>query len=281
MENVLKALDPKIKNSSSNEFFSNNLNGLNLDSSFNTKKFSNHNFNTKTNTRYNENISNNNNNNFDYFKPTNRSNIIKSHNAAKQQNNHNNFNFQKSMPASTQFFSNPDESFVNMTLPAMDASMIFSSDKPAKVPNFKTTKGYSNNKDVHNNNIINNTNTNAYNNEKEQFVSFAVQQYRMLAFMNPEMMQSPENIEELADRETFKYWGKLFVEDRERQARIILNMQKALTEALSASAGKGPNVLSHLGAATGDLELENIGRYADHCRKNSQMISNYFQRKKM
>lgn len=277
MENVLKALDPKIKNSSSNEFFSNNLNGLNLDSSFNTKKFSNHDFNTKTNTRYNENISNNNNNNFDYFKPTNRSNIIKSHNAAKQQNN--NFNFQKSTPATTQFFSNPDESFVNMTLPAVDASMIFSSDKPLKGPNFKT-KGYSNNKNAYNNNDAHN-NTNAYNNEKEQFVSFAVQQYRMLASMNPEMMQAPENIEELSDRETFKYWGKLFVEDRERQARIILNMQKALTEALSASAGKGPNVLSHLGAATGDLELENIGRYADQCRKRSQMISNYFQRKRM
>ena len=103
----------------------------------------------------------------------------------------------------------------------------------------------------------------------------------MLAGMSPELMRSPDNIDELSDRETFKYWSKLFIEERERHARIVLNMQKALTEALSGAAAKGPNVMAHLGAATGDFELESIGKYADQCRKRSQMISSYFNHKRM
>lgn len=241
MENVLKALDPSSNtnpNGNVNHHNNNNnsfLNGLNLDTSFSRKA-----------------------SNFDYFKPTNRSNIIKSHTAKAT----NSVTFQP-QPKTSQFFSSPDESFVNMTLPAVDTSIIFSDSKnPIKkygnsVPSFKDVQSR----------------------EKEQFINFAVQQYRMLAAMNPEMMRSPDNLEELADRETFKYWAKLFVEERERQARIVLNMQKALTEALSGSAAKGPNVMAHLGAVTGDYELETIGRFADQCRKKSQMISQYFNNK--
>lgn len=254
MENVLKALDPSSTNvntSTGNSF----LNGLNLDSSFTTNN------NNKKLT-----------NNFDYFKPPNRSNIIKSHTAAQKATNSVSFKH----PPTSQFFSSPDESFVNMTLPAMDTSMIFSDSSKKRpttntaVPSFNTNSNSSG---------INPNTAQHQSKEKEQFINFAVQQYRMLAAMNPEMMRSPENLEDLADRETFKYWGKLFIEERERQARIVLNMQKALTEALSGSAAKGPNVMAHLGAATGDFELETIGRFADQCRKRSQMISQYFNNK--
>lgn len=251
MENVLKALDPSTNSNNQTNYNGVNngnsfLNGLNLDTSFTSNN------NKKSN------------NNFDYFKPTNRSNIIKSHAAQKSSNS---VSFKH--PPTSQFFSNPDESFVNMTLPAMDTSMIFSDSSKkrtsaaASVPNFN------------NNNLQNNQQTR----EKEQFINFAVQQYRMLASMNPEMMRLPDNLDELADRETFKYWAKLFIEERERQARIVLNMQKALTEALSGSAAKGPNVMAHLGAASGDFELETIGRFADQCRKKSQIISQYFNNK--
>jgi hypothetical protein len=261
MENVLKALDPSStttttanKAASYNNHGNSFLNGLNLDTSFITT-----NNNNSNNKKFN-------NNNFDYFKPTNRSNIIKSHAASQKAANSVSFKH----PPTSQFFSNPDESFVNMTLPAMDTSMIFS-DSSKKRPSTNVNN-------VPSFNIPQST-TNQQAREREQFINFAVQQYRMLAAMNPEMMRSPDNLEELADRETFKYWAKLFVEERERQARIILNMQKALTEALSGSAAKGPNVMTHLGAATGDFELETIGRYADLCRKKSQMISQYFNSK--
>ena len=99
--------------------------------------------------------------------------------------------------------------------------------------------------------------------------------------MNRNWCAARQHWKELSDRETFKYWAKLFIEERERQARIVLNLQKALTEALSGAAAKGPNVMSHLGAATGDFELETIGKYADQCRKRSQLISNYFNHKRM
>lgn len=248
MENVLKALDPSATGPSSgtsNSF----LNGLNLDSSFTFNK---------------QRPSTNATGNFDYLKPTNRSNIIKSH-VNRPSNVGGSVTFQH--PPTSQFFSSPDESFVNMTLPAMDTSIIFSDSqkKSTTYPSFKSTG----------------TKAAALPNEKEQFVSFAVQQYKMLAGMNPELMRSPDNIEELSDRETFKYWAKLFIEERERQARIVLNLQKALTEALSGAAAKGPNVMSHLGAATGDFELETIGKYADQCRKRSQLISNYFNHKRI
>lgn len=296
MENVLKALDPNNgrqsdafnytnNNSSGYGFTSYNnfnnsaasgpapptgssfLNGLNLDTSFTA---------AKPRTSYN----------FDYLKPTNRSNIIKSHNSTNT-NNSNKVSFQH--PPASQFFSSPDESFVNMTLPAMDTSLIFSdkSNKKTTATATATTSGYNfgntnlQYKSHHNNNPSVPGYSSSSAREKEQFVSFAVQQYRMLAGLNPEIMRDPENIEELADRETFKYWSKLFIEERERQARIVLNLQKALTEALSGSAAKGPNVLTHLGAATGDFELETIGKYADQCRKRSQMISNYFNSKKL
>lgn len=281
MENVLKALDPA--GSGGGAGSSSFLNGLNLDSSFTQKNNSsraytsgaytsgpytsgysaNNNTNTNTNTSAN---ANNNNTAYtpystaDYLKPANRSNIIKSHNSQAQK-----VSFQH--PPTSQFFSpSNDASFVNMTLPAMDTSIIFS-DKP-KVPGYGGDRNYSSSSTVN------------QNKEKDQFVSFAVQQYRMLAAMNPEMMRSPENTEELAERETFKYWGKLFIEERERQARIVLNLQKALTEALSGSAAKGPNVMAHLGAITGDFELETIGKYADQCRKRSQMIQSYFHSKR-
>lgn len=275
MENVLKALDPSGNksttttnssvyngtgyngsnyNTASGNPSSTFLNGLNLDSSFTMKP-------TSSKLKYD---------NFDYLKPTNRSNIIKSHNNSNNYNNNLNTNkvsFQQ--PPTSQFFSSPDESFVNMTLPAMDTSLIFSDKRNIRTST--TATGSNNLKSA----------VPAYSSsEKEQFVSFAVQQYRMLAGLNPEMMREPENLEELADRETFKYWAKLFIEERERQARIVLNLQKALTEALSGSAAKGPNVMTHLGAATGDFELETIGKYADQCRKRSQMISSYFNNKK-
>lgn len=276
MENVLKALDPTAGTSGNFNSATGNsfLNGLNLDSSFTSNKKGSTGYNAGYtaghaagyNSGYTNNTTtaaaNNNNyaSNFDYFKPTNRSNIIKSHAAQKA----NTVSFKQ--PPTSQFFSSPDESFVNMTLPAMDTSLIFSDNAKkrgvAAVPSFKDAQ-----KDGQ------------LSKEKEQFINFAVQQYRMLASMNPEMLRSPENIEELADRETFKYWAKLFVEERERQARIVLNMQKALIEALSGSAAKGPNVLGHLGAATDDFELETIGRFADQCRKKSQMISQYFNNK--
>lgn len=255
MENVLKALDPSEHGKSSSSF----LNGLNLDSSFTFNK------------RPNTNANHNNNSTYDYLKPTNRSNIIKNHVNRSTATNGASVTFQH--PPTSQFFSSPDESFVNMTLPAMDTSLIFSDSQKRSYPSFKPSGS----------NRSSTSTPAAYPlaSEKEQFVSFAVQQYKMLAGMNPEMMRSPDNLEELSDRETFKYWARLFVEERERQARIMLNMQKALTEALSGAAAKGPNVLVHLGAATGDFELETIGKYADQCRKRSQMISSYFNHKRM
>lgn len=253
MENVLKALDPSISNNNQTSYTSANtgnsfLNGLNLDTSFTSN-------NKKSNT------------NFDYFKPTNRSNIIKSHAAQKL----NSVSFKH--PPTSQFFSSPDESFVNMTLPAMDTSMIFSDSSKKRTSAVASVPNFNNN----NNNLQQNIHQTSR--EKEQFINFALQQYRMLAAMSPEMMGTPDNLDELADRETFKYWAKLFIGERERQARIVLNMQKALTEALSGSAAKGPNVMAHLGAASGDFELETIGRFADQCRKKSQIISQYFNNK--
>jgi hypothetical protein len=258
MENVLKALDPNSGNANANY---SNLNGLNLDSSFTGKKYS-------STDDYDRFAKTRNSNNY-------RANIIKSHNTS-------------SKPVSFQdapmFFSSPDESFVNMTLPALDTSLLFSEQTSKFNNSNNNNSGIYNSKQGRNAPLPPSFNENAprksIEREKEQFVSFAVQQYRMLAAMNPEMMREVENVEELAERECFKYWAKLFVEERERQARIVLNMQKALTEALSSSASRGPNVMTHLGAATGDFELETIGRYADQCRKRSQMISNYFNTRK-
>lgn len=266
MENVLKALDPSGQTTSAAGGSSSSfLNGLNLDSSFTFNKRPNANANTHYNNF-------NNYNTYDYLKPANRSNIIKNHVTRSSAGPTGGSSVTFQHPPTSQFFSSPDESFVNMTLPAMDTSLIFSdgTKKNANYPAFKTP------------NRPPAPIPSAYPlaREKEQFVSFAVQQYKMLAGMNPEMMHhSPDNLEELSERETFKYWARLFIEERERQARIVLNMQKALTEALSGAAAKGPNVMAHLGAATGDFELETIGKYADQCRKRSQMISNYFNRK--
>ena len=274
MENVLKALDPKSSNSNFNvnPSTSSFLNGLNLDTSFTTNKGKSLKYDKSS--KYDNFDKYEKYDNFDYLKPVNRSNIIKSHG-----NNNNNLNkptgsvsFQH--PPSSQFFSNPDESFVNMTLPAMDTSLIFSD----KASGIGKRENHNNGININGFNGINNNNNNNNNHgniktnylpnvpnyshdqrEKEQFVSFAVQQYRMLAGLNPEMMRSPDNLDDLADRETFKYWAKLFIDERERQARIVLNLQKALTEALSGSAAKGPIVMSHLGLATGDFEMETIG----------------------
>ena len=265
MENVLKALDPSGSGANGATGAGNSfLNGLNLDSSFT--------FNKRPN---NSNNSNSNTGNFDYLKPTNRSNIIKNHmnRSTGMGGNGSSVTFQH--PPTSQFFSSPDESFVNMTLPAMDTSIIFSDSQKKKQSTYPTFR-HSMNHSKPSTPV-----PNQLEKEKEQFVGFAVQQYKMLAGMNPDMMRSPDSIEELSDRETFKYWAKLFIEERERQARIVLNMQKALTEALSGAAAKGPNVMAHLGAATGDFELETIGKYADQCRKRSHIISNYFNNKRM
>lgn len=269
MENVLRALDHNgTYNTSTNNGTSSFLSGLNLDSSFSAKPTS-----TSTKAKYD---------NFDYLKPANRSNIIKSHASQSNQppaQKPTSVTFQH--PPTSQFFSSPDESFVNMTLPAMDTSLIFS-DKAAKreVPTFsRPAHNYASSTLKQSQQQQQQQQFNDAK-EREQFVSFAVQQYRMLAGLNPEMMmRTPDNLEDLAERETFKYWAKLFVEERERQSRIVLNLQKALTEALSGSAAKGPNVMTHLGAASGDFELETIGKYADQCRKRAQMISNYFSNK--
>lgn len=249
MENVLKALDPE-KTST--------INGLNLDSSFIAPKYTNN--------------TNNNNNNF------NRSNIIRSHQSTRQQHHHHQPQQQGvQFQNKPHFFSSPEHSIVNMTLPSMLV------DEPSFLigNNSKSVPKYSNSNNSNNNNYGNSSsNNNSINKDKEQFVSFAVQQYRMLAAMNPEMMRAPENVDDLANRDTFKYWAKLFVEEQDRQCRIVQNLQRALTEALTnGHVPTSPHLLSHLGAASGEPDIEEIGRFADQCRKRSQIISNYMKNK--
>lgn len=272
MENVLKAFDSDHK--SEYPDINRALNGLNLDSSFTTKKYTNYDLDKKYGTstfadietgpsaykpRYSS---------FDaHDRPVNRSSIIKSH-----QNQSERKTSSVSFQPHAQFFS-PDNSMLNMTLPNVDASVLLSDDfsasrrEEAKFDKFSGFKG-------------NKTTSSSSSNERDQFLAFAAQQYRILASMNPEMMQAPSSIEDLADRETFKYWARLLIEERERQARIVLNLQKALTEALSSAAANGPHTMTHLGAASGDAELEDIGRFADLCRKRSQVIADYMNNKR-
>ncbi len=273
MENVLKAFDSDSKSSEYPDI-NRALNGLNLDSSFTTKKYSNYDLDKKYGTstfadletgastfkpRYSS---------FDapLERPVNRSSIIKSHQSHPERKSSVSFQPQ------AQFFSSPDNSILNMTLPNVDASALLSDDFSAsrreqqkldKYGGFKTS-----------------TTSSALANDRDQFLAFAAQQYRILASMSPEMMQAPSSIEDLADRETFKYWARLLIEERERQARIVLNLQKALTEALSSSAANGPHTMAHLGAASGDSELEDIGRFADLCRKRNQVINEYLNNKR-
>lgn len=273
MENVLKTFDSEPRNDYGD--ISRALNGLNLDSSFTTKKYSNYDLDKKYGSstfadvetgpssyrpRYSS---------FDtYDRPANRSSIIKSH-QSQQPERKASVTFQPQ----AQFFSSPDNSMLNMTLPNVDASVLLSED-------FLAARREESKLDKFGNGVRKPVSSASLTSEKDKFLSFAAQQYRILASMNPEMMQVPSSIEDLADRETFKYWARLLIEERERQARIVLNLQKALTEALSSAAANGPHTLTHLGAAAGDVELEEIGRFADLCRKRSQLINEYANTKR-
>lgn len=274
MENVLKAFDSDSKTSADYPDINRALNGLNLDSSFTTKKYSNYDLDKKYGTsafadletgsstfkpRYSA---------FDapLERPVNRSSIIKSHQSQPERK------ASVSFQPHAQFFASPDNSLLNMTLPNVDASVLLSDDFSASRREQQKLDKYGGFRKP--------SSSGAFANERDQFLAFAAQQYRILASMNPEMMQAPSSIEDLADRETFKYWARLLIEERERQARIVLNLQKALTEALSSAAANGPHTLTHLGAASGDAELEDIGRFADLCRKRSQAINDYINNKR-
>jgi hypothetical protein len=277
MENVLRALDSDMPSGedalggygSGAGNGSRALNGLNLDTSFSLKKYSDYDFKPRKHSIVD--TSNLFNNDRSFAPSTNRSHIIKSHQAAKENvagsfgGKGNNVTFQR--PAA-QFFTSPDASLANLTLPTVDASLLLSDD-------LNTAR-----KEASKLGVVRGQGRTAINldREKDLFLTFATQQYRALASLNPEALQQPQTIDELAGHEAFKYWGRLLVEDRERQARIILNLQKALAEALSAAVSGGPNVLTHLGKAATEYDptAEDIGRYADRCRKRHQHIYSFF-----
>ncbi len=266
MENVLKAFDSGSKPNNYSDI-NRALNGLNLDSSFTIKKYSNYDLDKKYNAGIYTDLETGASGHRSRFssldaheRPVNRSSIIKSHqsqSAAKGP---------VSFQPTAHYFTSPETSMAPVDASALLSDDYFTSrreeSKLGKVGPFKKPSAA------------------ALQSERDQFLAFAAQQYRILASMNPDMMRAPASVEDLADRETFKYWARLLIEDRERQARIVLNLQKALTEALSSAAATGPNSLSHLGAATGDAELEDIGRFADQCRRRNQLIGDYFQRKR-
>lgn len=193
---------------------------------------------------------------------SNRSDLIRSHQSGRGTWGRAGVSFQQP-PA--QFFASPEDSLGGAGLLPVDASVLLSGDAGAAQREAQKLGGRAPPAAVD------------LNREKELFLQFAAQQYRTLAQMHPDAARAPQSLQDLADRDAFRYWGRLLVEDRERQARVVLNLQKALTEALSGAAGAGPRALTHLGKAAAhvDESAEDVGRYADRCRRRYQAIHDF------